>query len=683
MSQSLRILLVADDPEVIRKIGQGLQRQDSGLILIEGADTLHTARRRLGSGAYDLALVDLSLGQDDGLHLLSDLLEISPALPLVAVAADDAAPDMVACLAHGAHDRLAPEALESAGLLDRLQSAAARARAGRLARRRSQLMTASLAATGDLAWHYEGDGGEVWLAAADPAAWHLPGPECSESLDDLRARIHPDDRETALRRIGELLETEQQWQLEARVKVGGGAYRWCTLRGHAQLDPQGKLERASGMLSDAQRQQKALRDIKQARRFLRAVFDSSRVPQAILDSAGVTTDCNQAWLALDDPTCHAGKNFGPGSLFADGHAAGRDCGDLDIAKLARGIRQVLGGVADHFDCEYGDGQRRWRISVTPLLNPGIAGAVVGHEEITALRREEGEAHAKLEVLERDSLSISGPFFRVAVDFVVLAANEDGQALGRAPHLGRDVLRVLPRVHADAVGNALAAVSAGARSAVRDSRPRDGQVFRWLVTSRRDATGGGDGFLVHGVDVSDLAAQAEAAPDPGPGEQALATLRGELEQERQLLASARATLTAMTEESDSLGTRLAEEKKYVAGLRETLAAAEARLEELGAGLEQARREAEDARRREADSEQEGHRLAEALEGERTAHGETVAALSKADQAQAALRAGLERAQGELRTEIENLVGRVFTPLLDQGESRPDAVATVDRHKSKAR
>jgi CheY-like chemotaxis protein len=682
MSQSLRILLVADDPEVIRKIGQGLQRQDSGLILIEGADTLHTARRRLGSGAYDLALVDLSLGQDDGLHLLSDLLEISPELPLVAVAADGAAPDMLACLAHGAQDRVAPEALESAGLLDRLQSAAARAGAGRLARRRSQLMAASLAATGDLAWHYEG-AGEVWLAAADPAAWQLPGPECSESLDDLRARIHPDDRETVLRRIGELLETDQPWQLEARVKVGGGAYRWCTLRGHAHLDPQGRLERASGMLSDAQRQQKALRDIKQARRFLRAVFDSSRAPQAVLDSAAVITECNQAWLALDDPACHAGKAFGQGSLFADGHAASGDFGDLDLDQLARGIRKVLGGVADHFSCEYGDGQRRWQISVTPLLNPGIAGAVVSHEEITAIRREEGEAHAKLEALERDLFSISGPFFRVAADFVVLAANEDGQALGRAPQLGRDVLRVLPRVHADAVGNALAAVSAGARAAVRDSRPRDGQVFRWLVSSRGDPTGNGDGFLVHGVDVSDLAAQAEAAPDPGPGERALAALRGELEQERQLLASARATLAAMTEESDSLGARLAEEKKYVAGLREALASAEARLEELGATLEQARRAAEDARRREADAEQEGQRLTEALEGERTAHGETVAALSKAEHAQAALYAGLERAQGELRTEIESLVGRLFTPLLDQGGSRPDAVAAVDRHKSKAR
>src|SRR5690606_33581431 len=120
MSQSLRILLIADNPEVIRRIGQGLQKQDSGLIMIEGADSLATARRRLGSGSYDLALVDLALGHGDGLHLLSNLVEIAPELPIVALAADDAAPDAAACLALGALDRLAPEAMDSAGLLDRL-----------------------------------------------------------------------------------------------------------------------------------------------------------------------------------------------------------------------------------------------------------------------------------------------------------------------------------------------------------------------------------------------------------------------------------------------------------------------------------------------------------------------------------------------------------------------------------
>lgn len=692
MSQSLRILLVADDPEVIRRIGHGLQRQDSGLILIEGADTLGTARRRLGSGAYDLALVDLALGDGDGLHLLSGLLEIAPELPIVAVAADAGAPDMEACAALGAHDRLAPEALESAGLLDRLRSAAARARAQQAARTRNQHVAASLRATGDLAWHYEHGEDDVWLAAEDTAAWQLPGPECRESLDALRARIHPDDREMALRRLGEVAKTSQPWQLEARVKAGRGAYRWCLLRGRSELDERGGLVRASGVLSDVQRQQKVLRDIKQAKRFLRAVFDSDHAPQAILDSSAVITDCNQAWLALDHLACHAGREFKPGRTFAEAPADGVEFGDLDVAALARGVRQVLGGVVEQFSCEYGDGEHRWRIGVSPLLNPGIAGAVVRHEEVTSLRRGEIEALSRLEGLERDLASIGGPLFRVAADFAVLACNEDASTVGRAPLVGRDVLRVLARVHADAVGSALAAISAGARAAVRDSKPADGQVFRWLVTTRRDADGEGDGFVVHGVDVSDLAAQPAAVATPLASDEEVTALRGELERERQQLAAARQALVAATQESESLGARVAEEKqrateekRRIEELRRAVADAEARQEELLAGLEQARRQAKDAergvaearqqaeelqrqadeeRRRAVESEQAGSKLAAALEAERSQHRKTRAALTAAEQVPAALRVQLDKARNELRENLHDLVHLAFKPLLDE-------------------
>lgn len=688
MAQSLRILLIADNPEVIRRIGQGLRMQGSGLILIEGADSLATARRRLGSGAYDLALVDLSLGHSDGLHLLSGLIEIAPELPIVALSADDSAPDTEACLAVGAHDRLAPEAMDSAGLLDRLHGAVARARAGLDARRRVLRVAGSLGATGDLAWHYEQGDDDAWLAVADPPAWQLPGPESRESLDALRARIHPDDREMALRRIGEVIETSQPWQVDARVKVGGGAFRWCTLRGRSQLDARGRLERASGVLSDAQRQQKVLREVQQNRRFLRAVFDSERVPHAILDSSGLITDCNQAWLALDDPACHAGKDFKPGSAFIDAPAEPGRYGDLDTGELARGIRQVLGGVAEQFRAEYGDGERRWRISVSPLLNPGIAGAIVGHEEITAHRRGEIEARTDLQALESDFRAIGGPVFRVAGDFKVLAANDPAQVLGRAPVIGRDVLRVLPRVHADAVGDALAAISAGAASAVRDSRPAEGQVMRWLLTGRHDSDGKADGWLVHGVDVSDLV--TSDAPSPAVGEDApeLAALRRQLEEERQSLEMAQQALLAATQKSGSLEIQLTEQEQHIDELREALSASEARHEELLAGLEQARRESEDTERRlaeetrrAAETEKASSKLAKALEAERTRHGETLAALSAAEQVPLELRARLAQARQGVRGELDELVDRIFKPLLDESGTGTDT-GRSGRSKGKA-
>ena len=668
MSQSLRILLIADDPEVIRRIGHGLQRQDSGLILIEGADSLATARRRLGAGSYDLALVDLALGQGDGLHLLSDLGEIAPELPVVALAANGAGPDAAACLALGAQDRLAPDAMDSAGLLDRLQSATVRARAGLNSRRRSQRIAASLGAAGDLAWHYEHGEGEAWLAAADPAAWQLPAPECRESLDALRARIHPDDRELALRQLEEWLASDQPWQVEARVRVGGGAYRWCVLRGRSQLDARGRLERAAGVLSDAQRQQKKSRELEQARRFLRAVFDSQRVPQAVLDSAAVITDFNQAWGALDEPGCHAGSAFAPGRRFIDPPEELDAYGDLEFADLSRGVRQVLGGVIDQYACEYGDEARRWRIEVTPLLNPGIAGALVRHEEITAGRQLEAGLRAGLEARESDFAALQGPLFRLAPDFVVLAANPVGEALGRAPVIGRDVLKVLPRPHGEAVGDALAALAAGSAVAMRDAVPEEGRALRWLVATRRDGAGRVLGFLLHGLDITDLAS-SESAPQDARADQsiqatqaaqaAMAAREAELGRE---VATLRAALEAAEEERRGLGKDAERADAELAAMREALARGEA-----------AAREAADEH---AAVAEERARLAAILEEERGRHGETLAALSAAEQVPVKLHAALQRTRHELGAELATLAERLLEPLLKMSEPDPSGRTPSD-------
>lgn len=708
MSKSLRILLIADDPEVIRKIGQGLQRQDSGLIMIEGADSFATARRRLGAGAYDLALVDLSLGEGDALHLLSDLRGIAPELAIVALTADGSGPDTAACVAVGAQDRLAPEAMDSAGLMDRLRSARARAAANLETRRRSQRIAGSLGAAGDLAWHWEPAESELWLAAADPESWQLPAPECRESLEAVRERVHPDDRERAVRRIEEVLLSDAPWQLEARIKVGGGAYRWCELRGRSELDERGRLVRASGVLSDAQREQRRLREVEQGRRFLRAVFDSDRAPRAVLNSSAVITDCNQAWLAFEDPACHAGKRFGPGTRFLEAPDGLKVLGDIDSAELARGVRKVLGGVAEQFQCEYGYGERRWRISVSPLLNPGIAGAVVTHEEITEAARAGRAVQASLEAVERDLRAFAGPVYRIADDFKVSTANEAAMSLGRAPVIDRDVLRVLPREHAKAVGDALAALAEGAQVAVRDAQAADGNVVRWLVAVRRDGAGGKNGFLAHGVDVSDLAAAAVPAPVAEPvdpqamaelqaalagAEQQREMLQRELEQQRETLQrelnEARGRLEVVQQvqrDSEELEPSLRDEieqhRKSLAAAREALGAVEREREELRAGLEEQRRLADAARRAGEAAEEQRVRLAAELDAERLEHGRAQAALAATAQLPATLRAGLAQARERFEAELGQLVDKALQPLASGPEAGPAAPPAPRKGKSKA-
>ncbi|MGD9386732.1 MAG: PAS domain-containing protein [Gammaproteobacteria bacterium] len=683
MADALRILLIAADPEIIRKVGAGLHGPGSPEVELEGADNLATAARRLRAGAHDLALVDLSVGPGDGLQLLSELGGTAPELPVVALAAGPDAPDAAACLAAGARDRIAPQALDGPGLHDRLVNVLARAAASREMRQRSQRMAAGLAAAGELAWHYEAGASQAWMTSSDPDAWRLPGPECTESLDALRARIHPDDRELAVRRIEEAVLGAEPWQVEARVKVQGGVYRWCMLRGRSQFDGQGQLLRATGVVADAQLHHKRTLALQHDLRFMRAVFDSSRVPLAVVDGTGVIGHCNHAWSTLDEAACHAGKSFASGVPFVDPEEQQGRYGDLDTGALARGLKQVLGGVVEQYNLEYGDDRHRWRISISPLLNPGIAGALVSHEEVTAWRQAERETRTRLGGLARDFQALNGPVFRLGSDFEVRAANEAGLALGRAPVLGRDIVQVLPRAHADVVSDGLVALASGGDEAFRDAHPEEGRMTRWCLSVRRDGAGNHRGFLLQAFDVSDLAPPVTAAEEESALEREVAGLRTEL--------------LRVTGERERLGELLAEAEERTGKLRGELhglraAASDAshagerlrgELEELHRQLRETQLESEEAKRREARARQAREELvqaiehdreehSQALEAERAARQETLAAaaeererlgrsLAAAERETAELRQSLREVRGRLRDEMEGLLERALGSL----------------------
>jgi hypothetical protein len=299
-----------------------------------------------------------------------------------------------------------------------------------------------------------------------------------------------------------------------------------------------------------------------------------------------------------------------------------------------------------------------------LLNPGIAGALVAHEEVTTARKAEKETRARLAGLARDFQAISGPVFRLGSDFEVRAANEAAMRLGREPVLGRDIFKVLPRVHGDAVSDGLAALASGRDAVARDVRAGDGRMMRWLVAVRRDGADEQRGFLLQAIDVSDLAPpppppRAEQAKQPDARARELAELRATLDRvegERTrlgtLLASAEAAAQAAQAELERL--RGAADDATHAGEKLRIEVEQARLD-----AREARLEAEDAVRRETRSRQARDELEQALAAERTRAEQAVEAgrkqLEEALQAERHSReqalAELEGERGRLRAALE--------------------------------
>lgn len=87
-------------------------------------------------------------------------------------------------------------------------------------------------------------------------------------------RIHSHDRKSTTERLRQHLRRGEPFDLEFRIRVQGGAFRWFRTRGRAVLGPEGKPERMAGSLTD-------ITDRKQAEA---QIFDEKERAQVTLAS---------------------------------------------------------------------------------------------------------------------------------------------------------------------------------------------------------------------------------------------------------------------------------------------------------------------------------------------------------------------------------------------------------------
>ncbi len=97
----MRILLIEDDNMIGSAVRQGLA--DAGFAVDWVADG-RAAELALGSGGYDMALLDLGLPRKDGMALLAQLRGAGSNLPVLVMTARDSVEDRIAGLDAGADD---------------------------------------------------------------------------------------------------------------------------------------------------------------------------------------------------------------------------------------------------------------------------------------------------------------------------------------------------------------------------------------------------------------------------------------------------------------------------------------------------------------------------------------------------------------------------------------------------
>ena len=101
--ESMRVLLVEDDPLIGSGLEQGLKQEGFAVDWVKDGDAATLALRSTG---YGLLLLDLGLPNRDGLSVLASLRRRDETLPAIIITARDGVPDRIAGLDSGADDYL-------------------------------------------------------------------------------------------------------------------------------------------------------------------------------------------------------------------------------------------------------------------------------------------------------------------------------------------------------------------------------------------------------------------------------------------------------------------------------------------------------------------------------------------------------------------------------------------------
>src|SRR5678816_3607463 len=104
MSDMVRVLLVEDQPEVIRMVGDVLSQAQRGGFFVESVSRVEDAVRRLTAGGVDLVLLDLALPDSAGLQTFLTIYQAASDTPIVVLTGLDDEDVGLLALREGAQD---------------------------------------------------------------------------------------------------------------------------------------------------------------------------------------------------------------------------------------------------------------------------------------------------------------------------------------------------------------------------------------------------------------------------------------------------------------------------------------------------------------------------------------------------------------------------------------------------
>ncbi len=110
--------------------------------------------------------------------------------------------------------------------------------------------------------------------------------------------LHPEDIEATVQAWNHSVETGEAYQIEHRVRMADGSYRWHLSRGIPATGEDGKLVKWYGAATDIHEQKVIEQELRSSEKRLRRLADSNIIGIAYRTESGVIYDANDAYLNL-------------------------------------------------------------------------------------------------------------------------------------------------------------------------------------------------------------------------------------------------------------------------------------------------------------------------------------------------------------------------------------------------
>ena len=262
MKSTIDALLVEDscsDAQLVQAIVNSSELEKPQL---HHAERFDQALMMLAKSTFDVVLLDLNLPDGQGLHLLEQLKQLAPTIPIVVLTGVRDQTIAMAALQAGAQDYVvksdtfSPDRLAQLGytqignsLVQRIQYAIKRAASSKQLDPSQERYALIAQGASDGIWDWNLKTNRIYYSPHWQSLLGLSND--SDSPNEWLSRIHPDDRDSFERELQAYLNRQQQrFHCEYRVRHTNGDYLWVLTRGIALWDHSGRAYRLVGSQTD-------------------------------------------------------------------------------------------------------------------------------------------------------------------------------------------------------------------------------------------------------------------------------------------------------------------------------------------------------------------------------------------------------------------------------------------------